>query len=68
LNWIDPNVTFSRTTTFGSFHTRRSSALWDGNGGRVILNKYRMPAPDTGKKDICCYHTHLFWKLKKALS
>jgi hypothetical protein len=21
---------------------------WDGNGGRVILNKYRMPAQRTG--------------------
>jgi len=61
-------VTVSRTTTFGPFHTRRSSALWDGNGGRVILNKYRMPAPDTGKKDICCYHSQLICKLKEALT
>ncbi|KAL3875813.1 hypothetical protein ACJMK2_033728 [Sinanodonta woodiana] len=26
----------------------RQKALWDGNGGRVILNKYRMPAQGTG--------------------
>ena len=23
--------------------------LWDGNGGRVILNKYRMPTSESGK-------------------
>ena len=25
-----------------------NGALWDSNGGRVILNKHRMPASETG--------------------
>lgn len=26
-----------------------TNALWDGNGGRVILNKHRMPAQELGR-------------------
>ena len=36
-------------------HAERALAerkLWDGNGGRVILNKYNMPTTETGKKSL----------------
>jgi len=30
------------------FHELPGWKLWDGNGGRVILNKHRMPTSETG--------------------
>lgn len=36
----------------GTTSRKNCIALWDGNGGRVILNKHRMPIEKTGLKEI----------------
>jgi hypothetical protein len=43
---IRPRLSFTAVLLRGKI------ALWDGNGGRVILNKHRMPIEKTGWKEI----------------